>query len=496
LKATVARSEPRSHHSREAPGGRGPWTLFACAVAAASVVGFAIASGGLARQVAIAAGVFTLVGTLVWAAFNGRVPRHFTAVELPVVLLLLSQEILRRRATEAIASNPLDAAGSYRVACVGLAFLLGLLALTGGHRASDIGRVTTRPFRLYCLYALVVLLGAFTSVNPALTVYHGIELLVGITVLSGAYLVAGPASIDRLLRVLYWWLVIEMASVWIGVAVFPTEAIGYVNSPLRWQLNGVFPSLSSNGVGTIGLMVAAWSLALLISPKEPPRRRRLVTSALAIAGSVTLLFAQYRTGYVAAALALVLLLALRKRLAMAGLAAACVVAAWIWGAGVIVQRAEPFALRGQNLATAATLSGRLNYWSAAIPVWERSPLIGRGLLTASRFEVLDPLGHTTTSTIHGTWVEALLGTGVIGVAFLGASFLVLLARAAREALADQGRIVPILLLVVLSVRSLTGSTFEQMGGALLFLVLALSFRDPPGRAPSARFSMPAARSRV
>jgi O-antigen ligase len=481
----------------DTPRGSDAWTLLACAVAAASLAGFAIATGGLARQVAIAAGALTLVVTLVWAVLNGRVPQHFIVVELPVVLLLLSNETLRRRATEAIAANPLDPAGSYRVACVGLAFLLGLLAITGGRRATEIGRVTTRPFRLYCLYAVVVFFGAFTSVNPGLTVYHGIELLAGITVLAGAYLVAGPASIDRLLRLVYWWLVLEMASVWIGAVLFPSEAISTANDPLRWQLQGVFPSISSNSVGTLGVMVAIWSLGLLTSPREPPGRRRIVTGALAVAGLVTLMFAQYRTGYVAAGVALVILLALRKRLAMAGLVAACVTAAWVWGAAFIVQSAEPFALRGQTVEQATQLSGRLNFWSAAIPVWEQSPLIGRGLLTASRFEVLNGiLGRAETSTIHGTWIEALLGTGLIGITLLMASFLILFARAAREAFSAQGRIVPLLLLVVLSVRSLTGSTFEQMGGGLLFLVLALSFRDPPERAPSARRPMPAARSRA
>ena len=90
-----------------------------------------------------------------------------------------------------------------------------------------------------------------------------------------------------------------------------------------------------------------------------------------------------------------------------------------------------------------TCRGGSDYWSAAIPVWKESPLIGSGLLTATRFEVLNNLGHGAISTIHGTWIEALVGTGVIGLAFLLASFLVLFARAAKEAMLNDGRIVPL-----------------------------------------------------
>jgi O-antigen ligase len=111
-------------------------------------------------------------------------------------------------------------------------------------------------------------------------------------------------------------------------------------------------------------------------------------------------------------------------------------------------------------------------------VWEESPLIGKGLLTGTRFEVLAPLGDTYTAGIHSTWVEALVGTGLIGLALLALSFLVTCMRAFVKA-RRSGDLVPVLLLAVLGVRTITGNTFETLLSyqAIIFLWLALSLSD-------------------
>ena len=121
----------------------------------------------------------------------------------------------------------------------------------------------------------------------------------------------------------------------------------------------------------------------------------------------------------------------------------------------------------------------MEWWEASIPVWQRSPLVGRGLLSGTRFEVLARLGLRDTGGIHSTWVEALVGTGLIGLGLLAAMLLMCLRRALRLALDRRGAILPLLLLVVLSVRSITGNSFESFQGleTVVFLWLALSLGD-------------------
>jgi O-antigen ligase len=451
------------------------WAILPAALALSLVTGTGIAIGGTYRTAAIGLGVSAIVGTGAWIV-SRRAGVAFVAVEGPILLLLASGLVFRTRDADALATNPLDSAGLFRVACIGGALLLGFLALSTPARHP--GRVTTRPFRLYGAYVAVVFIGALPSVNVPLTAYRGVELATGLIVLAGAFRVSGPEALRRVEYVLYWWIAFVVLSTWLGVLFFPGEALSeQTRSPIPLQLHGVLPVISSNGLGILGVMLLIWTIAQRVFPGEFRHAGRGASYLLAPLGLATLVMAQYRTGYVAAAIGLLLLIALRSRMAVVWVLLAGVVAASLWGA-LVLDRAEPVLLRGQSPDEAALLSSRLVFWENAIPVWQESPLIGRGLLTGTRFEVLAELGRTDVSTIHGTWIEALVGTGLVGIALLLAGIVVTYARAFRESFRPYGRAVPILLLTVLLVRSLTGSTFEVFGlFSIVVLVISLGLRD-------------------
>jgi O-antigen ligase len=139
--------------------------------------------------------------------------------------------------------------------------------------------------------------------------------------------------------------------------------------------------------------------------------------------------------------------------------------------------AQPYLLRGETAESAAELSGRIYWWESALEVWKESPIVGKGLLSGTRFEVLAEIGADGTSTIHSTWIEALVGTGVVGAALLVASLLVALRRSVAEGLRRSGRIVPALLITLLVVRSLTASTLGIFGPEVL-LLLSISLTLP------------------
>ena len=77
----------------------------------------------------------------------------------------------------------------------------------------------------------------------------------------------------------------------------------------------------------------------------------------------------------------------------------------------------------------------------------------------------------------------LVGTGLIGLGLLLASVAVSVRRALTLALTPGGAVLPLLLLTVMLVRSVTGNTFESFQGleTVSFLWLALSLGDA-GRA--------------
>jgi O-antigen ligase len=458
------------------------WLLVALAAWLAWWAGSAVASEGSRRTFALSLAALA-VGVPTARAMLGRHVRSgFIAVEAPVLLLLLSTLVFRGRSAGELAYDPLDSAAQFRVLCVALALMLGVLALISRpHATPSNGRLTSLPIRLYFLYVFVVFLGAPLSVNVPLTAYRGIELLTCLIVMVGARQNVGDEAAERIGTVVYWFTVGLLLSVWVGLILSPGEAMIpnlNPNAPLGWQILGIWPSIASNGVGALGVLVTFWPLARLRTLSSPSTLRRGLTYALSGLGVVSLVVAQYRTGYVAFVMGLLVYLLFGRRWVLAtGVAMVVVLGAITIGPSSLVEEAEPFALRGQTVEQASTLSSRVDYWTASIPVWEESPLIGRGLLTATRFEVLAPLGETYTSTIHSTWVEALVGTGLIGLALLALSFLVTYRRALFKAL-RAGDLVPVLLLTVLAVRSITGSTFEVFSyQAMIFLWLALALSD-------------------
>jgi len=442
----------------------------------------AVAAGGLWRALALGATTLGLGASLSSVVVSRRALRGVLFVEVPVLLLLASSLVWRIRTTDDIAADPLDAAGQIRVGCVGLAGLLALTALVWPARTETRAGRTPLPFRLYGAYVLVVFAGAPLSVQPLLTAYRGVELATAVLVLLAARQSLGVAAIPRIGSALYWSLVALVGTVWAGVLLFPTLAVQPLlneAAPVPWNIQGVYPSIASNGVGTLGVTLTIWSLARA----RPGAAGRPLPPALAYGlagvGVVTLGASQYRTGYGALAVGVGVLLALRNRRM---LVVAILLGAAVWLAFLgpeLLKQAEPFLLRGQTTQEARGLTSRVEWWEASIPVWQKSPLVGRGLLTGTRFEVLARLGLRDTGGIHSTWVEVLVGTGLIGLGLLLASAAVSMRRAVTLALSPGGAVLPLLLLTVMLVRSVTGNTFESFQGleTVTFLWLALSLGD-------------------
>jgi O-antigen ligase len=327
------------------------------------------------------------------------------------------------------------------------------------------------------VYIAVVFIGAPLSVNAPLTIYRGIELTSMLVVIAGARRSVGIEATRRLGDLLYWFSVALVGTVWLGVALFPSEAIKtFLNQEVRWnfQISGVFPEISSNGVGILAVVVAVWSFTRTVSGRTRP----IIGYPIAIVSVATLIAAQYRTGYAALIVASLVWLWVRRQWGWLTVAAAASSMVVFFASSTIASVA-PYVLRG-TAEQAAGLSSRTYWWSAAIPVWESSPFVGRGLLTGTRYEVLEPLGLTTTSSIHSTWIEALVGTGIVGVALLVASLGVVLVWAGREARRPGGVTTALMILVVLSVRSFTGSTFETFSlFAVIYVWIASSAEEWP-----------------
>ncbi len=451
--------------------------------------GRAVALGGVA-QYGVLAVALAILGWVVGRVVLGAESKSgILSVELPVLLMAVSVIVLRQRTANQLAFDPLDPAGLFRVACVGAALALGLAALIapplpGTSRRSPL---TSLPVRIYGLYAVVAFVGALLSVNPLLTIYRIVELTAAVVVLLGAYRAVGHDATHRVEATIYWFIVAQLVVVWIGLLLMPDRALVYkpstADSPLKFQLEGAMPVLAANHVGMRGVVLATWSLARMLTRDRSGRRCRSAPF-LAFFGVVTVILSQYRTGYGAVVLGAVVLFGLRRRAVLVG--GAVVAVALVLAVPRIVETVMPFALRGQSTETAAGLSNRLNWWGEALEVWDESPVFGRGLLTASRFEVLAKTAEFQgTYGIHSTWVESLVGTGAAGFTLLALAVVVTLRRAHREARKPGGAALPLILVIVILVNSVTSSALESFTiELLLFLAIAISLPDPNAPVPA------------
>jgi len=150
-------------------------------------------------------------------------------------------------------------------------------------------------------------------------------------------------------------------------------------------------------------------------------------------------------------------------------------------------------VRGESHQTLTTLTGRTIWWGEAIDATARSPVFGIGLTSGVRYEVLQARFNGFTSTIHSTWIEAFVGTGFVGVGLLVAAMVSGLAVTWRYG-RRGGDLVPLLLVTLLAVRSITSSTIDIGSYSVLVFLVAVSVasqRPAVADAPPDRERIPA-----
>jgi O-antigen ligase len=438
-------------------------------------LGLAVAAGSAAAVTVLFTAGYTVLALLfavvplIVVGAAAAVPRmsallaitRSSVVGLAWLLLVVSTFVWRSRTTEALAENPLDAAALVRVACV---FAAGFLLLAHLLRA-PLGAGLPLPLKFFVGYVAAAFVAAAGSSQPAVAGYRMFELGVGLLALV-AVACEPPAAWRRSLDLVLACLAGIVLLVWIEAVAMPHRAWEVVHGVVPWALTGAMPSFSSNSVGEYGAILGIWGISMLDG------HRRALAIGATFGGIATLLAAQYRTGVIAFVAALAVVVWRRRQLGLALIvlgAASLVVASG--QASALRGRAEIVFARG-NASTVKTLDSRSLYWNAALPSIRARPVLGWGLNVGTR-RVLASLGLQATSTIHSTWFEALLGTGIVGAALLAAAFFALLVAALRCRGPDGAAATGIV--IVLTIRSLTGSTVELFDvNTLLFGAVALA----------------------
>jgi O-antigen ligase len=375
----------------------------------------------------------------VWRLLFGR-SEEVRWVYLAWVLLFastlvwsISAESVNTAAAQAGTSN------FVRLAFLGLGVVVTSI-IAARYRFAFVGYLVTGVLGIFFLLTSWSFVTALWSVSPAVTIYKSFEYFAALFLVASALSMIRARPLTRtfqerllLTKALfdwYWVLILALLlAVYLGILVWPTKAFASSIGLFSFKLQGVFPQVSSNGVGDfaaiIGTVVGA---RLLCRPREGAAGQRLTKSSrliytlvLAFA-AITMILAQSRSPILGFLLAMIVVSIAAHRYRIFLLATVFLCAMFFSNYGGVNDVTYDYMKRGQDEGNVESLSGRTGYWEAAFDATLEQPVGGYGAYAGGRY-VLDRIDNSGVSSLHNTYMELFVGTGVVGLAILVAGLL-------------------------------------------------------------------------
>jgi O-antigen ligase len=296
--------------------------------------------------------------------------------------------------------------------------MLVILFIGARYRFVFISQLAASPLGIFFVFSLWGLASTLWSVLPASTLYKSVEyctmlVLFALTVSLIELTVRGPRDQMLALKSIFdwnWFLIfVLLITVYIGVLVMPQYAIMEGVGMLGFSLSGALPAISANGVGQLAAILGIVALVrILLGPKS-----RTIYVPILLGCMVTMVLAQSRSPILAFVLATVVVLVASRRF---GLLALLIGSASVTLLSPYGETIYEFMRRGQSESSLQTLTGRTMYWEASLEAVRDSWLNGYGANAGGKY-VLSTLGEES-STVHSTYIEVLLDTGVVGLTLL------------------------------------------------------------------------------
>lgn len=305
--------------------------------------------------------------------------------------------------------------------------VLVILAVGARYRFNFFSELGRGPLGIFFLFSLWGLASTLWSVFPAGTLVKSAEYcaMLGLIALAGSLLsltVKGTRNRALALKSVFdfgWVLIfLLIVSVYLGILIWPELAIVRawrdVSGVVGFSIEGVMPGINGNAVGQLGAMLGVMAVVrILLKPTS-----RLFYVPIFMLSLVTMVLTQSRSPILAFSVAVVAILAVSRRFGLLALCGAFL------GTGMLTQYGQgayglayDFMRRGQSTENIASLTGRVEYWQASIEAVRERMFGGYGANAGGRYVLESVLGEERT-TVHSTWVEVLLDTGVIGLVLL------------------------------------------------------------------------------
>lgn len=371
-----------------------------------------------------------------------------------VVALLLGSP----RGIKELAKSPVDSIRIARILILTILFSVScLVILLNKQRVSN----GWGP-RWMLMYALTAIASSLYSPFPLLSLWKGFEVLahMSVALMVGSFLLEKDDVQDvlNLILLLLWFFTISAIA---GAIVSPEVAIQRIKGGgvMAFYLAGVYPPVNPNSLSQLsGLLAAIMFCRLLLAEKMT---HRLGVVMVFIPALACLILSHSRTSLSAFLLAgcLIVFIARRKVIAIVGLWIGSVIALSGIGFALVTE----YIFRGQTKEVLASWSGRLDFWPI---VWEKiieSPIFGHGFYASQRMK-------WGLSTVDNTYLEVMLGVGLIGLGFFCGAVLTAIVnlwrtRPSRREMPSDNTwrflwLQLAVLFIFLFIRSLTGPSFQ------------------------------------
>ncbi len=315
-------------------------------------------------------------------------------------------------------------------------------------------------FALYCMLSMMY------SSSPIMTLWKGFEVLtltlVGVSI-SGE--LRKMQDLRHLLNILSLILLFMVSTFIIGIIVFPGEAFTKMEMSSSIVVRGLGPRMNANSVTQLSALLAVFALPVALNSGKLKARGAWILFGVA---ATVMLLGHSRTSIFAFILAVTAILFFGRHRLLA-------LFVTIGGASafLLTEVVMLYIYRGQSKEVFTSLTGRTDWWAMAMESVAESPWFGHGYYAAQR-ELY------STSTLDNTYIDVMLGLGIIGVAIFVIPIILTAFRlfVTRPAKTDSvtSQVIWLQLMVLfglLFVRSLTGPSFQVLHHNLVMYSLLL-----------------------
>jgi len=319
------------------------------------------------------------------------------------------------RSNTELVVNPLDSYRYARIGLLGVLFIWSMLVVLFSNKRLKTGA----GIFWTAVYACIAMISSVYSSNKMLTLFKGFEVFTTITVMLALskYLIE-KQNIDDFFGINMVPLLFLSFTSLAGAVLLPGQALSHTGTGgiFALVLMGVAPLVNSNTLTQISGLVFVLLLNEFLQNKAI--NRRVSTFIIMVLFLLIAILAHSRTSLLAIMVSISFVLVRNGAVGFAAFIAW--IAAIFALIGPLREVIFSFVYRGQKTALFYSLSGRTDFWPLAWSKVVQSPIFGHGFYAAQR-EIFG------ISSVDNTYLEVILGVGVIGLVFfvMGIYFLAL-----------------------------------------------------------------------